>query len=116
MASALWGTAALRNIRFLVLVDADVDVHDVRGVLAEVGAKACRSATCSRYDGPAADGSAGGQDAVARHMGIDATAKIAGERAAAVSARRLTAGGEIMDLVTARWEEYQIERVAAGTP
>ncbi len=117
VASALWGTAALRNIRFLVLLDADVDVRDVRGVLAEVGAKAMPQSDVFSYDGPTAERIGGGQGRLlARHIGIDATTKIAGERVAAVSGGRLTASREIMDLVTSRWEEYQIDRVAAGTP
>ena len=44
---------------------------------------------------------------LSRHLGIDATTKIAGERSAPAP-ERLAASEEIEQLVTARWSEYKL--------
>jgi 4-hydroxy-3-polyprenylbenzoate decarboxylase len=111
IAAALWGTEALRFTRFLILVNHDVDVHDVERVLEQVGANAAPERDVFSHDGPAHASDAAGSPRLARHLAIDATAKVAGEQSAA-SPGRLDAGDEIRRLVTARWAEYQLELAA----
>ena len=108
VASALWGSPALRFTKFLILVDDYVDVHDTPRVLAAVGANVSPERDVFSYDGPT-HGSDHAQLATAlgRHLGIDATAKIAGEQAGHWPAP-LAASDEIMQLVTARWAEYGV--------
>jgi len=104
-----------------VLVDAEVDVRDVRGVLAEIGAHATPQHDMFSYDGPAAaTGQGGASDPLTRHVGIDATTKIVGERCdvssagTTTAAERLTASAEIERLVDQRWSEYGLG--AVGRP
>lgn len=109
VASALWGSAALRAAMIVVVVDEGVDVYDTTAVLAEVGANATPDRDVFTFDGPPCAWSeltAG--DGLARHLGIDATRKIAGERAQS-GPRRLSGSEEIAEKVTQRWSEYQIE-------
>ena len=85
--AALWGSASLRFTKFLILVDADVDVHDVRRVLAEAGPTSRPNATCSRTTAPAhASDQANTMGVLGRHLGIDATTKMAGERSVGTAA------------------------------
>ena len=109
VASALWGSAALRSTRYLILVDAELDVRDVRAVLCEVGAHAVPERDMFSYDGPAG-GSADGDATplLARHVGIDATTKIAGEHSGPAR-QRLASSPEIAALVSARWAEYGLD-------
>jgi 4-hydroxy-3-polyprenylbenzoate decarboxylase len=102
VASALWGSAALRFTKFLMLVDADVNVRDIEAVLAEVGANASPQRDVFSYDGPTPDGVISG---LSRHVGIDATTKIPGEQGGP-AAERLIASSEVQQLVTSRWNEY----------
>jgi 4-hydroxy-3-polyprenylbenzoate decarboxylase len=112
IASALWGSQSLRFIKFLVLVDAEVPVRDVRSVLAEIGAKVSPEHDTFSYDGPVAAASAAGALVeLGRHLGIDATTKIAGEQAGPTT-ERLSADAEIeelVELVDRRWSEYGLE-------
>jgi 4-hydroxy-3-polyprenylbenzoate decarboxylase len=109
VASALWGSAALRFTKFLILVDAEVDVRDLASVLAEVGANAAPERDLFSYDGPSGrTDPANPLAALGRHLGIDATTKIAGEQAAGAPPR-LVAGTEVEQLVSARWSEYELD-------
>jgi 4-hydroxy-3-polyprenylbenzoate decarboxylase len=108
VASALWGSAALRFTKLVVLVDSDVDVRNVESVLAEIGANVAPERDLFGYDGPTAPtGGPGGLTTLGRHIGIDATVKIAGEHSGSPS-ERLVGSREIEALVTARWSEYGI--------
>jgi len=106
IASSLWGTAPLRFAKFLVLVDAEVNVHDPAAVRAAIEAHVVPRRDLIRFDGPAhvADFHAT-QSWLSEHLGLDATAKIAGEQQSPVP-RGLQAATEIVERVTARWGEY----------
>ena len=109
VAAALWGTNALARVKFLVLVDDDVDVHDVPRVLDRVGANVAPERDVFSFDGPAYGNETAGHDnAMSRHLALDATAKWPGEQSSA-SPGALDAGEAIRQHVTARWAEYQIE-------
>ncbi len=115
VASALWGSAALRLTKFLVLVDADVDVRDVRAVLSEAGANASPECDLFTYDGPTASATGGSPRALlVRHVGIDATTKIAGEQSEPTP-ERLSASAQIDELVSRRWSEYGLDSGGAST-
>ena len=96
---------------FLVLVDRQVDVHDVAGVLGEVGANVAPGRDTIAYEGPAAAIDPASGLALGRHLALDATAKIAGEQVASGPAA-LAAGEEIRQLVDRRWSEYRLELAA----
>jgi 4-hydroxy-3-polyprenylbenzoate decarboxylase len=109
VAAALWGSDALRFTKFLVLVDHDVNVHDVERVLENVGANVAPDRDLFSFDGPAhGSDHAGSLGPLARHLAIDATAKLPGEQQGAWPAR-LDPGDEVHQLVTARWAEYRLE-------
>jgi 4-hydroxy-3-polyprenylbenzoate decarboxylase len=114
IAAALWGSSALRFTKFLVLVDEGADVHNVERVLAEVGANVAPECDLFWLDAPAQQADhANTLGTLGRHVAIDATRKIAGERAAAGPARQ-ESREEIERFVTARWREYQLD-AATGT-
>ena len=108
IASALWGSAALKFTKFLVLVDPHVNVHDTQAVLAEVGANVAPDRDVFSYDGPAHGSDHANPSApLGRHLALDATAKIPGEQQGPWPAPLVTSE-EIRQLVTARWEEYKL--------
>jgi 4-hydroxy-3-polyprenylbenzoate decarboxylase len=114
VASALWGSAALKHIKFLIVVDERVNVYDAASVLAEVGANVAPERDVFAYDGPAqASDHANSLAPLGRHLGIDATAKIAGEQTGSWPAPLVTSE-EIKQLVTARWGEYKLPLPHAG--
>ncbi len=110
VASALWGSPALRFTKFLVVVDHYVDVHDTDRVWSEVGANVAPERDLFTYDGPAhGSDHANSLAPLARHVGIDATAKIPGERSTD-GPTPLATNPEIEQLVNSRWEEYKLAR------
>ncbi len=107
-ASAFWGVAALAAVKFVVVVDEEVDVHNSAEVWRRVGANVDPGRDVFMRDGPAALADhAFDIPAVGRQMGIDATRKLPGERSIA-SPAPLTATREVADLVERRWQEYGI--------
>ncbi len=109
IASAVWGSAVLKFTKFLVLVDAHVNVHDVPRVLAEMGANVAPERDVFFHDGPAhGSDHANGFAPLGRHVAIDATAKVAGEQSGNWPAP-LDAGEEIRQSVDRRWAEYQLD-------
>jgi 4-hydroxy-3-polyprenylbenzoate decarboxylase len=105
-ASALWGLAALESVKFVVIVDEDVDVHDSGQVWARLGANVDPGRDTFVREGPAAPADHSfSVPLVGRQMGIDATRKLPGE-VPAVWPGQLTAGREVCDLVERRWKEY----------
>ncbi len=109
IACALWGSTSLQFTKFLILVDARVNVHDVQRVLSEAGANVAPERDMFSHDGAAhgADHSHS-QSPLARRVAIDATAKIAGEHQGALPTA-LQASEETRQLVTARWSQYKLE-------
>ncbi len=109
VASALWGSPALRFTKFIVLVDDHVDVHDIPQVLAEIGSRAAPEGDLFHYDGPAHGGDElSSSHSTARRVGIDATRKIAGERPVEGHSAR-AASADVERLVSARWGEYKLD-------
>jgi 4-hydroxy-3-polyprenylbenzoate decarboxylase len=109
IASALWGSEALKFTKFMILVDARVNVHDTRAVFSEVGANVAPERDVFTYDGPAhGSDHANPLAPLGRHMAFDATSKMPGEQQAAWPAP-LATSEEIRQLVTARWEEYRMK-------
>jgi 4-hydroxy-3-polyprenylbenzoate decarboxylase len=107
-ASALWGVAALAAVKFVVVVDPEVDVHDPAEVWRRVGANVDPGRDVFMRDGPAAPADHAFEvPAVGRQMGIDATRKLPGERPIA-SPAALAATREVAELVERRWQEYGI--------
>ncbi len=114
VASALWGSTALKYTKFLVVVDERVNVNDTPSVLAEVGANVAPQRDVFSYDGPAhASDHANSMAPLGRHLGIDATAKIAGEQSGTWPAPLITSA-EIEQRVTARWGEYKLPLPPGG--
>jgi 4-hydroxy-3-polyprenylbenzoate decarboxylase len=108
-AAALWGSEALKFTKFVVLVDAGIDVHDPAQVWSRVGANVAPEKDVFFHDGPAHPADhAGTMFPLARHMAIDATAKLPGERPGPWPAP-LDASEEIGRQVTARWAEFKLE-------
>ena len=107
-ASALWGVAALAAVKFVVVVDEDVDVHDPAEVWRRVGANVDPARDVFMRDGPSAPADHAFDVAtVGRQMGIDATRKLLGERPSA-SPTPLFVAREVAELVARRWQEYGI--------
>ena len=107
-ASALWGVAALASVKFVVVVDEEVDVHDAAEVWRRVGANVDPGRDCFLRDGPAAPADhAFDIPTIGRQMGIDATRKLPGERPSA-SPAPLAVTREVAELVQRRWQEYGI--------
>jgi len=79
-AGALWGHPALMLIKQLVIVDEDTNVHDVADVLGRVGRHARPDRDLFVQDGPAHRWHHAAGDITGKtKIGIDATAKLAGE-------------------------------------
>jgi 4-hydroxy-3-polyprenylbenzoate decarboxylase len=107
-ASALWGVPALATVKFVVVVDQDVDVHNPAEVWRRVGANVDPGRDVFMRDGPAAPTDHAFEvPAVGRQIGIDATRKLPGERPSA-SPAPLLATREVAELVERRWQEYGI--------
>jgi 4-hydroxy-3-polyprenylbenzoate decarboxylase len=113
VAAALWGSEALAFTKFLILVNHNVNVHDVRSVLAHVGANVAPERDVFPFAGPAHGSDHAAPSGLTGRLAIDATDKVAGEQAGDWPERhwpeRLDAGDEIRRLVTARWAEYQLD-------
>jgi 4-hydroxy-3-polyprenylbenzoate decarboxylase len=114
VAAALWSLSTVGRAKFLILVDAEIDVHDLQQVWAAAGAHSAPERDLFWHDGPANTADhANTLGLLGRHVAIDATTKIAGECPAPHPAA-LVASQESRDLVTARWAEYKLDLVRAG--
>ena len=114
IAAALWGSASLQFTKFLILVDAGIDVHDVPRVLAEAGANVAPECDIFTHDAPAhASDQANTLGALGRRLAIDATKKIAGERTQG-TAPSLTVDPDIARLVAERWNQYNLGPAPPG--
>jgi 4-hydroxy-3-polyprenylbenzoate decarboxylase len=107
---AIWGAGQLAACKFVIVVDADVDVHDLDAVLFAVGAHCDPARDLESAFGPsdildhaAIRRGSGGK------LGIDATRKIVGERDARPYPPALSMPPEIGQLVDRRWREYGLE-------
>jgi 4-hydroxy-3-polyprenylbenzoate decarboxylase len=108
---ALWGLGQMMYTKFLVVVDADVNVHDAEEVLWRVGAEADPRRDVLVTTGPAdvldhaapADGTAPGK------LGIDATRKLPEETGGAAWPRPIEPDPAVAERVARRWREYGFE-------
>ncbi len=103
----IWGAGQLAACKFVVVVDADVNVHDIDAVLFALGSHVdpsrdleSASGVADILDHAAVRRGFGGK------LGIDATRKIEGEPLTRPYPQPLTMPQEIIDLVERRWREY----------
>ncbi len=108
VASAAWGLDLTSLTKVVVIVDAEVDVHDARQVLAEIGANVHPARDIFFHQGPGDPcDHAAPTVGLGEAVGIDATRKLAGEHPADWPAR-LATDADIAQRVAQRWSEYGI--------
>ena len=115
--NALWGLGHMMMLtRCLVVVDADVDVHDLRAVSWFALNNVDASRDLVIMPGPVDDLDHSGSYLVAlgHKLGIDATRKRADEGYARTWPPDIVMDGATRELVTQRWREYGLR--GAGTP
>ena len=112
VASAVWGLDLLSSTKIVVIVDALVDVHDTRQVLAEIGANVHPGRDVFFHQGQGDPGDHAAPVAgLGQPMGMDATSKLPAEHSGAWPSP-LAISDQVSDLVSRRWAEYGL----AGKP
>ncbi len=107
---ALWGLGQMMYTKFLVVVDAEVNVHDAEEVLWRAGAEADPRRDTVLATGPAdVLDHAAPPDAAAGKLGIDATRKLPEEAGGAAWPEPLESDPETAARVARRWAEYGFE-------
>jgi 4-hydroxy-3-polyprenylbenzoate decarboxylase len=117
--NALWGLGHMMMLtRCLLVVDADVDVHDVRAVAWYALNNIDPSRDLVVMPGPVDDLDHSASYAVAygHKLGIDATRKTAGEGYARVWPPDIVMDAPTRDLVDKRWNEYGLRTRYEGDP
>ncbi len=106
VAAAIWGWEPLMTAKVIVILDADVDVHDPQQVWSRVGAQAFPGRDVFYHEGPGdfTDHSAP-VAAIGQAMAIDATAKLPEEHPRLWPAAIDMSDG-VRGLVQRRWREY----------
>ncbi len=105
--SAVWGLGLLMFSKFVVVLDADVDVHDPGEVVWRIGNNVDPRRDTMIVDGPVdALEHASPIPHYGSKMGIDATRKWTSEGFAREWPRDIRMDPEIVDRVTRRWKEY----------
>jgi 4-hydroxy-3-polyprenylbenzoate decarboxylase len=105
--SSLWGSRLLGLSKFIVVVDADVDVHDEGQVWFAVGANANPSRDIVQSDGPThLDDHTTPIPGIGCKCGIDATRKMVEESGARPCPNKLTIPVEIITKLRDRWSEF----------
>jgi len=106
VAHAAWGLRQFMFAKFLVVVDADVDVHDEQQVMAAIAASVAPAHDVEIQQGPPDPLDAATlPNQLGHRMVIDATRRITGEHGSeAVDSATVTE--EVRRLVEGRWEEY----------
>jgi 4-hydroxy-3-polyprenylbenzoate decarboxylase len=107
---AIWGTGLLSLTKGIVVVDADVDVHDYGQVMWQVGANVDPARDVVLADGPLDH--LDHAPALQFHggkLGIDATAKGPAEGYARGWPDRIRMSDGVRERVTSRWADYGIE-------
>jgi 4-hydroxy-3-polyprenylbenzoate decarboxylase len=103
---AIWGLGMLSLSKAVVVVDADVDVHDYEDVFFRVGANVDPKRDVLISEGPLDQlDHAPGTQFYGGKIGIDATAKLPTEDARPWP-DEIVMSDEIRDLVTRRWDDY----------
>ena len=101
----LWNEGWLRGSRLLVVVDGDVNVHDISRVFWKILNSVNWERDLVSADSPGTEETVGPQLPFGGRLGIDATRKLPGEGVAAWP-REVAMDSDIMELVTRRWREY----------
>jgi 4-hydroxy-3-polyprenylbenzoate decarboxylase len=112
---ALWAMGQMKYTKFLVIVDADVNVQDVEEVLWRVGAEADPKRDTLVAIGPAdVLDHAAPQDGRRQggKLGLDATRKLPDEVGGQAWPEPLRPDPETVRLVTQRWAEYGLDAKA----
>ncbi len=113
---ALWGLGQMSLTKWIVVVDADVDVQNTDEVLFYVGTNVDPERDVQVVHGPidvldhASDMTGHGGK-----IGIDATRKWASEGFQRRWPKELEMSGEIIDLVNTRWSEYGLSESMKGS-
>ena len=106
---ALWGLGQLMLTKIVVVVDADVDVHDADEVWFHVGANVHPGRDVSFVEGPTDIlDHASPVCGVGHKMGIDATAKLPEEGHPRAWPREIKMSQDVVRKVTERWARYGI--------
>jgi len=107
---ALWGMGQMMYTKFLVVVDADVNVQDPEEVFWRVGAEADPRRDLVVTTGPAdVLDHAAPAGAAAGKVGIDATRKLPEEAPGRPWPDPIRPDPDVADRVTRRWAEYGLE-------
>jgi 4-hydroxy-3-polyprenylbenzoate decarboxylase len=117
---AIWGTGLLALTKGIVVVDADVDVHDYGEVMWQVGANVDPARDVVLADGPLDHlDHAPTLQFHGGKLGIDATAKGPAEGYTRGWPDRIRMTDDVRERVTSRWGDYGIDVApgsAAGPP
>jgi len=104
---AIWGLGQMMLSKFVVVVDADVDVHDMDRVMFQVASNVDPRRDTFIVEGPLDIlDHASPQCGTGSKMGIDATVKLPGEGQVRPWPQAATMDREIREQVSRRWEEY----------
>ncbi len=101
VASAFWGLDAMMFVKMVVVVDAEIDIHQPTQVVLAALTSADPRRDFFFHDGPPHPW----EQASGQALGIDATAKLP-EEYAGPWPTRLAPSQETVDQVRARWSEY----------
>jgi 4-hydroxy-3-polyprenylbenzoate decarboxylase len=106
---AIWGTGLLSLTKGIVVVDADVDVHDYGQVMWQVGANVDPARDVVLADGPLDHlDHAPTLQFHGGKLGIDATAKGPAEGYTRGWPEQIRMSDDVLERVTSRWAEYGI--------
>jgi len=105
--SALWGLGQMMLSKFIVVVDADVDVHDLNDVMFHLAANVDPRRDTFIVDGPIDIlDHASPVCGVGAKMGLDATRKLPAEGHSRPWPEKIKMSDQIKALVDRRWAEY----------
>jgi 4-hydroxy-3-polyprenylbenzoate decarboxylase len=109
VAHGLWGMGLMALARAIVVLDEDVDVHDLSEVAWRVTGNTDPRRDIFFADGPIDDLDVTAPQArVGSKIGIDATRKAQSEMGARIWMPDIVMASEVKDLVDNRWKEYGI--------
>jgi 4-hydroxy-3-polyprenylbenzoate decarboxylase len=112
---AIWGTGLLSLTKGVVVVDADVDVHDYAQVMWQVGANVDPARDIVLADGPLDHlDHAPTLQFHGGKLGIDATAKGPADGYERGWPERIRMSDDMRERVTSRWSDYGIELSGAA--
>ncbi|MGE5610320.1 MAG: menaquinone biosynthesis decarboxylase [Bacillota bacterium] len=106
---AIWGAGQMSLTKFIIVVDADIDVHDEQEVLFRLFANCDPERDIEIVHGPVDIlDHASPELGVGSKIGFDATIKIPGEGKVRRWPKDLVMTQEIKELVSRKWKEYGI--------